>query len=237
MNTGFYKDLETNFSCALEMSERDFTHEELLELLKEGNIPQRQIAAMKLDYISDNSEANILIGNLTGCDGKIREAVALRINQFLNSDKTYIKIFSKYPETFADGTIDINGNICRLVVDSAAILKSDKEFSDKYIAKILVFIQEAFEGLDKIVFRDKKYTVNKLLFKLYWSLEGLKVFEDSIKDEVLLNILSRASKEKEYTIREKAAQILVLRNNSIFNELKTSLINDDNYYVRNVFNY
>ena len=51
----------------------------------------------------------------------------------------------------------------------------------------------------------------------------------------LLEILNRASKEKEYTIREKVAQILILVDNETFNDLKTYLKNDENYYVRNVF--
>ena len=38
MNTGFYKDLDTNFEQALEMSEKDFSHLELIEMLKTGNI-------------------------------------------------------------------------------------------------------------------------------------------------------------------------------------------------------
>ena len=83
LNKGFYIDLDTNFQEACEMSEREFSHEELIELLKNGNIPQKQIAALKLDYILNQEEANILINNLTGCDGKIREAVALKISNLL----------------------------------------------------------------------------------------------------------------------------------------------------------
>ena len=78
MNTGFHKDLDTNFELACEMSEYEFQHEELLELLKSGNIPQKQIAALKLDKIQNAEEAKILMDNLIVCDGKIREAVALK---------------------------------------------------------------------------------------------------------------------------------------------------------------
>ena len=46
LNKGFYIDLDTNFQEACEMSEREFSHEELIELLKNGNIPQKQIALL-----------------------------------------------------------------------------------------------------------------------------------------------------------------------------------------------
>ena len=234
MNSGFYKDLDTNFEQALEMSERDFSHEELIALLKNGNIPQKQISALRLDFINSFEEAQVLVDNLTGCDGKIREAVALRINRFL-LENTETKIYFTQAETFANATIDINANICRLVVDSIAILKSSKDFSEVYISKILMFIGEAFAELDNFIFRDKKYVINKQLFKLYWCLEALKLFVTDLSVEDMLPILKRASQEKEYTIREKVAQILVQIDSDLVDELKKQLKNDENYYVRNTF--
>ena len=218
------------------MVEKDFSHAELLDMLKNGNIPQKQIAAMKIDMVNE-AEAEILISNLTGCDGKIREAVALKVNQLLNSDKKYIQIFSKYYLPFAKATIDINGNICRLVVDSVAILKIDKGFCEGYLPNLLEYIKEAFQGLDNIVFRDKKYTVNKQLFKLYWCLEGLKLFAADMERNTLFPILERASNEREYTIREKTAQILLCVDESKYLPLTDKLKNDENYYVREVFNH
>ena len=235
LNTGFYKDLDTNFEQALEMSEREFSHEELLEMLKTGNIPQKQIAALRLDSITSFEESEILIANLTGCDGKIREAVALKINQLLIQNSEVAKHFTQ-AKTFADASIDINANICRLVIDSVGILKNNNNFADVYLYNILKFIKESFEELDKFIFRDKKYVINKQLFKLYWCLEALKLFTDKIDSKILLPILERASQEREYTIREKAAQIVVTQHKEEYNIIKTRLINDENYYVRNVFN-
>lgn len=232
MNTGFYKDLDTNFEQALEMSEREFAHDELIEMLKVGNIPQKQIAAMKLDKIMNQEEADILISNLTGCDGKIREAVALRINTFLKVQPELISLLNR-PKVFADASVDINGNICRLVIDSVSFLKQNKDFADVYLEEILTFIEDAFAELDKFIFRDKKYVINKQLFKLYWCLEALKGFVLEIPLEKLYPIIDRASQEREYTIREKAAQILNLLNPASLNSIKERLSNDDNYYVRN----
>ena len=231
LNTGFYKDLDTNFEQALEMAEREFTHEELIELLQCGNIPQKQIAALMLDDVLNEAEALVLISNLTGCDGKIREAVALRINRFLVEDIRYA-IFFTNAEIFADASIDINANICRLVIDSVWLLKNNSDFINRYKAKILQFIEESFIELDKFIFRDKKYVINKQLFKLYWALEALKVFVEEIPKEILYPILEKASKEREYTIREKVAQLVIASKGDDYSAIVETLQADENYYVR-----
>ena len=235
LNTGFYKDLDTNFEQALEMSDKHFSHQELIEMLLDGNIPQKQIAALKLDALNSQKEANILVSNLTGCDGKIREAVALKIRNLLFEDVAYVKYFNQ-AEVFADASIDINGNICRLVIDSVEILKKSEDFSNIYTNKVLSFINEAFKELDSFIFRDKKYVINKQLFKLYWCLEALKLFVKDLPMEILKPIIERASKEREYTIREKVAQIIALLDNANLQDLKLKLQNDENYYVRNALN-
>lgn len=235
MNEDFYNNLDENFEQACIMSEKNFSHQELIELLINGNIPQKQIAALKFDYVKTEEDAKILLKNLTGCDGKIREAVALRINQILTEDINARLIF--YPisaEILADASIDINANICRLAVDSACLLKESKDFSTKYSSKLSNFARESLDELDKFIFRDKKYTINKQLFKLYWCLEGIKYFYEFIDINELKQILTESAAQKEYTIREKTAQIVNLTNE--FSELETTLKNDENYYVRECFN-
>ena len=209
LNTGFYKDLDTNFEQALKMLDVNFSHEQLISMLENGNIPEKQIAALKLECLKSKEEAGILVSSLTGCDGKIREAVALKIRNLLYADSKYLVFFTQ-ADIFADASIDINGNICRLVIDSVALLKKSEDFSNVYTNRILTFIKEAFKELDSFIFRDKKYVINKQLFKLYWCLEALKIFANDLPIEIIFPILERASKEREYTIREKAAQILVL---------------------------
>ena len=235
LNTGFYKDLDTNFEQALEMSDKKFSHIELIDMLKFGNIPEKQIAALKLERLDSQDEANILVSNLTGCDGKIREAVALKIKNLVLENSGYIKYFNQ-AEAFADASIDINGNICRLVIDSVEILKKSEDFSKRYIARILKFTNEAFKELDSFIFRDKKYVINKQLFKLYWCLEALKHFAKDLQLESLKPILERACIEQEYTIREKVAQIIMLLDDEHLQDLKFKLQNDENYYVRNAIN-
>ncbi len=232
MNTSFYQDLDTNFEQAYHLCEKDFSHNELIEMLKNGNIPQKQIAALKIETIDNEQDAQILLDNLTGCDGKIREAVALKINQLLRNYSVNTLFFNA-PEKFANATIDINGNICRLIVDSSKLLKNEKDFSEKYTNKILSFIDDAYKELDNFIFRDKKYVINKQLFKLYWCLETLKNFYDLIEDSKLENILKKAAEQSEYTIREKAAELVFISNK--FPNIKSQLINDENYYVKSIF--
>lgn len=229
MNTS----LDENFDLACELSEKVFTHNELLEMLNNGNIAERQIAALKFDKVVNNADALALMNNLTGCDGKIREAVALRINQFVIFNPES-RIFFNFPLVFADATIDINANICRLVVDSAKLLKENPDFTQIYIQRILKFTQEAFDELDKFIFRDKKYVINKQLFKLYWCLETLQNFYMDVEKSKLEAILIKGAEQSEYTIREKVAQVVKLADS--FPELEENLKFDENYYVRAVFN-
>ena len=82
MNSSYYETLDENFAQALKLYETEYSHDELIRLLQNGNIVQKQIAALRLDGINSKSDADILISNLTGQDGKIREAVSLKLNEF-----------------------------------------------------------------------------------------------------------------------------------------------------------
>ena len=85
-NSEYYKDLDQNFNEAYKLCKQDFSHDELLNMLLNGNIPRKQIAALKFDYVNDEKDAEALLSNLTGCDGKIRETVAHKINCLLIND-------------------------------------------------------------------------------------------------------------------------------------------------------
>ena len=234
MNTGFYKDLDTNFEQAYELCGKDFSHNELISLLKNGNIPQKQIAALKFDYVKSKEDAEALLNNLTGCDGKIREAIAMKIFQLISANNCVGEYFTQLsPKVFADATIDINANICRLIVDSVVYLDKNSQFVSDYVDFLVSYTIDALDELDKFIFRDKKYVINKQLFKLYWCLESLKNFYDKVDFTTLESLLKRSIAQNEYTVREKAAQII--QKSGMFIELKAKLMNDENYYVRAVF--
>ncbi len=221
--------LEENFNHILNLCSQNLSHDELIKYLKNGTVAEKQIAALNLDKIQSQDEAFAFISNLTGCDGKIREAVASRLYEFLHTNQSLLS----YPEIFADASIDINANISRLVINSISVFKNNTDFKKIYTKKLLSFIEEGFAEISKIKCKDKKYVLNKQLFKIYWSLEGLFVFSESIDEKILISVLEKALERPEYTIREKAAKILSkYANNNTFAKLYTQVINDENFYVR-----
>lgn len=234
LNNSYYETLDENFKQALNLCENNYSHSELLELLQSGNIVQKQLSALKLETINSQNEAQILVSNLVGQDGKIREAVSLRLNEFMSNPKTlgYFETPENY-QIFLAAIIDINGNICRNVIGAISHLKNNENFCNQFCQELVILTKDLLGKIEKDDFFEGKYKVNKEVFKLYWCLETIYVFWDKIKFEDLKEIILRTKDIQEYTIREKAAKILT-RNFSDPELLKAKevLKNDSNYYVR-----
>lgn len=232
MNSNYEETLDKNFDKALELCSNEYSYEELLEFLKNGNIPEKQFASIEIQELKSLEDAQIFISNLINCDGKIREAVAQKFSEFVGVN-VYQEYFAQFPLVFAQSTIDINANISRMVIDGLALMKDYDEFAKIYAEQLVKYTDEAFDGLSKIIYKDKKYTINKQLFKLYWCLEGLNNYYKHVDDEKLGSILEQSLSQNEYTIREKVAQIL---NNTDLKQKYPSLIEklaqDENYYVK-----
>ncbi len=234
MNNGYYEDLNENFTQALNLYNQEFSHQELLNLLKNGNIVQKQIASLRLEKITSKEDAQILVSNLTGQDGKIREAVSLRLDEFM-SNSEYLEYFTtpQNYKIFLEAITDINGNICRNVISAISNLKNNDEFCSVFCPELASLTLSLLDIVEKFNFQDGKYKVNKEAFKLYWCLEAISVFWDKIDFTDLKNIILRAKNIGEYTIREKTAKILSVC--EVDNELSSArkeLKNDKNYYVR-----
>ena len=234
LNNTYYETLDENFKEALKLIERNFSHSELINLLKNGNIPQKQIAALKLDTINSQEEAAILLKNLTGQDGKIREAVSMRIAEFMNEQSTleYFKNLKSY-DIFLEAIIDINGNICRNTISAISNLKNSKEFCSYFCPKLIEKTNSLITEIEKFDLQDGKYKINKEVFKLYWCLETIYNFCRAIPIEQLKEILLKTKNINEYTIREKTAKILSFGfNDSDQEAAQMELKQDKNYYVR-----
>ncbi len=234
MNNSYYETLDENFIQALNLYEQDYSHEQLLEFLKCGNIVQRQIAALRLEKITSEKDSEVLLSNLTGQDGKIREAVSLRLCEFMADEQAveYFKTTKNY-DTFLDAIIDINPNICRNVLSAIVNLKSDETFVKFFGQKLTDLTFELLDEVEKIDFREKKYKTNKAVFKLYWCLETVYDFWDKLDFTELKQIILRSKKIREYTIREKSAKILSREfNDSELDLARKELQADENYYVR-----
>ena len=234
MNNNYFETLDENFINALNLCEEKHSHDEIINFLANGNIPQKQIGALKLEKIASENDAKILLSNLTGQDGKIREAVSLRLKEFMGN-KEYLPLFdcTNNAQIFLDAITDINGNICRNIICALENLKENNEFCTVFCKKLTNLTLNLLDIVEKFDFQDGKYKVNKEAFKLYWCLETVYVFWDKIEPEKLKEIILRAKNIDEYTIREKIAKILT--RNITDKELlqaKKELKNDKNYYVR-----
>lgn len=234
MNNTYYETLDENFAQALKLFENEYSHKELIDFLRNGNIVQKQISVLRLEKITSKYDADILLNNLTGQDGKVREAVSLRLNEFV-SNPEYTKYFEncKNCDIFLDAIVDINANICRNIISTVSFLKSNNDFCTKFSAKLVDRTLDLLKKIEKFDFQEGKYKVNKEVFKLYWCLEAMYEYADKINFKDLKNILLRAKNIQEYTIREKTAKILSLEFEDY--ELimaKEQLMQDSNYYVR-----
>ncbi len=234
MNNNYYGTLDKNFTQALNLYETNHSHKELLELLKNGNIVEKHIAALKLDTITDYDDAEILLSNLTGQDGKIREVISMRLNEFM-ANPELIKFFNadKNYNIFSEGIIDINANICRNVISAISNLKNNDKFCSVFCTKLIDMTNKLLNKIEQFDFQEGKYKINKEVFKLYWCLETIYEFKEKIDFYALKQIILRSKSIPEYTIREKVAKILT--KNYIDKDLikvKEDLKNDSNYYVR-----
>lgn len=225
----------THFNNAVELFEREFSHADLVNLLQNGNVVEKQFATLNLKDLNNESEAHLLISHLVGVDGKIREAVAFKLVEFIKVKPELFLNVENF-DYFVNGTIDIDGNVCRKVIEASIYLKYSEEFSKYYVEGLNNIIETALDEISKFTFRDKKYTINKQIFKIYWCLEAIKYFYEFLPSDKLKNILAECSKLSEYTVREKCAEIIKhLDLDEELSKIMYLLEHDENYYVRKVF--
>ena len=193
-----------DFNIALNVYERDYSHYELMEFLKSGCVAEKQTAVLKLDKIENKYEAEILINNLTGCDGKIREAVSFRLKEFMKDNVEY---YTEFYEVFLDAVVDINGNICRNTLDALDEMQPDLVFVGNFCNVLVPRVKDLAKKAKDFDIQDGKYKINKEIFKLYWYLEAVYRFLRFIDADEIFGILSDTKQVKDYTIREKTAKI------------------------------
>lgn len=232
LNNTYYQTLEENFNHAIELFEKDLPQDLLLNLLKNGNILQKQIAALKINMVENAEQAQILYSNLTGQDGKIREAVSLKLTELIPEYFQYFQTHDFY-NTLLDAIIDVNPNVCRNIMDVIKFFKTKPDFIEYFAQKLFAKTQKLIDLVKTFDFQDGKYKVNKEVFKLYWCLETLYEIADYISLESLKQILLQTKDINEYTIREKTAKILSKDfDDEICKQIQSALKCDKNYYVR-----
>ena len=237
-NTSQNNDFNSDFNLALQLSEKEISHGELIKFLKSGNIAQRQIAALRLSKLDSEDDVDAFLDNLCGQDGKIREAVALRLSEFVKDDTLCSLVLAdRNFSIILKSLVDVNGNVCRCILDTFEYLKKDNSFCRFMVEKLPQAIDFTFEELEKFKFNDKQHVINKAVFRLYWYLEGVISLLDEFDDLTLESILLKSGRFEDYTIREKVAKILCSRvfSSPELSKLKKDLSSDENYYVRRFF--
>ncbi len=231
MNDTLDTTFETDFNTAMKMSENEYDYQALIQFLSSDKIVEKQIATLKLTEIKSKEDAQLLVSNLIGQDGKIREAVAFKINE-LAQNCQYWTFFNdgKIFDILLQGIMDINGNVCRQIVGSQLI--KNTEFGTYLCNKLPEKISWIMDEIEKIDLQSKQYVISKRNFQLYWCLEALFNIINSIDFELIKDILLKTGEFYDYTIREKTAKILNKIDNPKLAGLKEKLKNDDNYYVR-----
>lgn len=222
-------DLEINLNAAMNLSSHEHTYDELIDLLSSDIILEKQLAALELTEIKSKKDAKVLVSNLIGQDGKVREAVAFKINELaLNNSYTPFFIDPETFNVFLQGIMDINGNVCRQIVDLTII----KEFQEYLCEALPKSISQILENIKKLEADEKQYVISKRNFQLYWALEALCNIIDVVDIAKVSNLLLLTGEFSDYTIREKAAKILSKIGSTELNKLREKLKNDENYYVR-----
>lgn len=228
-NNNSQKHIE-DFNTVFNIYTEELSHLELINLIKNGSDVEKQAGILKLERINSQKEAMTLINNLTGCDGKIREAVSFKLKSFILENPDF---FADYDDIFLEAIIDINGNICRNVISAIGNLKTNNLFVKNFCPKLIEMTKVSVEKVKSFNIQAGKYRINKEIFKLYWYLETIYEFSEFISTNDLSSILTATKDIEEYTIREKTAKILskIKKNEELLN-LQKDLRNDQNYYVR-----
>lgn len=229
LNKSYYETLDENFNKVLELLESNLPQKELLNLLKTGNIGQRQAAALKLEKLNDTAEALILAENLINQDGKVREAAAFKVAELILDYKNLF-LNPKICDIFLKAITDVNSNVCRNIIFAVKTLMYNQDFINYFAPKLIdltrnIIAQKSDSG---------KYESNKKIFKLYWCLETLYEFSDYIPADTLKSVLCLDLEH--YTIKEKLARILSKDfSDPDLVEMQRKLKQDPNYYVRLTF--
>lgn len=233
LNTAFESNFNNDFNTALELSNKNSNYETIIAQLKSNKIVEKQIAVLQIDGLRSENDAKILVSNLINQDGKIREVVAFKLNE-LSKTPNYFEFlcFNELYPTYLKGITDINGNICRQVVEFTNTLSKHDKFREYMCINLPEQINTIWEEIEKLDLSSMQYVVSKRNFQLYWSLEALYNYATEIDANILNPILRKTGEFYDYTIREKTAKILSKLDNPELNNLKEKLRSDENYYVK-----
>lgn len=218
---------------AVSYCEQEFQHQDLISELSSENDIKKQLCIIQIKKINSQQEANLLVNNLTGKSGPIREVTSYKILDLIHDEK--FKSFFQTDEiidVFSKGIIDINPSVSRNMVEIIKYVDN----SEYLINNIIEELKKTLCEMDEVK-QNRSYILNKKNFNLYWNLEALiNIYGKLNITKDILEIVDLTSKSKDYTIREKTAKLIsVLEKNDAFIDIINHLKNDENIYVYKYF--
>lgn len=218
-------------SQAISYCDEDLSHEDIIKELSSDNDLKKQLCLIELNKINSQKEADILVWNLTGKSGPIRETASFKILDLISRDE--FRHFFQSKEIlgiFIKGITDINPSVSRNIVE---VIKYVDDSQLLYF-EIIKELENTLSQMEDVK-QNRSYVLNKKNFNLYWNIEALiSISSRVISDEKLLEILKQTALSIDYTIREKTAKAAMefSLTNSVFNEIIDILKADENVYVR-----
>ena len=213
-------------SEAIKCCEDNYSHEDIIEVLKSDDDIKKQFCLIELKSINNQEEANILVHNLTNHSGPIRETSAFKIGEliFQNEYKKYFQT-KEIIDSFVKAITDINPSVSRYTVEFIKNIDDVEYLYKRIIEEIIITLSKTDETV-----KNRSYVQNKKNFNLYWNLEAIIAISENISaPKEIEEILQKTALFNDYTIREKTAKVAsVLKIESVLNLLK----DDDNVYVK-----
>lgn len=222
------------FEKAFVLCNKTLELEDVVNILEGSDDVEKQIALLQISDIENKMQAELVIRHLTGQDGPVREAAALKIRELLLEKKSLLMDSENFYTVYVDAVCDVNPNISRFVIEFLPLLKNRKLIYETLLSKIGQIYQR-IDNPDKA----QKNFLTVRLFNLYWLLEAIgalmKYDREGLDFEHLLVFLDRALNFNDYTIDEKVARIITLVEFSGAEGLKKKLLSTGNFYVKRYF--
>ena len=223
------------FEKAFKLCNKEYKMQEIFDVLTQNDDVEKQIAILKLENLHAVAQANLLVSHLTGQDGPIREAVAIKLRELILEKNCSVLDDEVFYPVYVDAVCDVNPNICRFVIEFLPILKN-QNYLLNFLLKKLEDIFFRIDNPDK----NQKNFLTVRLFNLYWCFEAvgalLEKFDKFEQNKRLAELMKRAISFGDYTIDEKIAKILKLLGNlDEYSGIADSIQNSCNFYVKRYF--
>lgn len=222
------------FEKAFVLCNKTLEMKDVVNILEGSDDVEKQIALLQISDIENKMQAELVIRHLTGQDGPVREAAALKIRELLLEKKSLLMDFENFYTVYVDAICDVNPNISRFVIEFLPLLKNRKLLYETLLSKI----GQIYQRIDNPDNAQKNFLTVRL-FNLYWLLEAIgtlmKYDREGLDFEHLLVFLDRALNFNDYTIDEKVARIITLVEFSGAEGLKKKLLSTGNFYVKRYF--